>query len=296
MNNIEIRKLDGTLLLVFLGLIKHGKAVAVAADLGMTSSAISHALNRLREIFRDPLFLRKPHGLMPTAYALELEPRIREVYEILDKSLSGPDDFDPATSDAVLRIAAFDLELSIVIPELTRKIHSVAPNIRIIAVADGRQSALNRLREGTADLAIGFYADLPADLSAKLLYREDFAVTAQEDVFCGNSPDLETFAAQDHVVVSPAGDLSGVVDEELAKHGRSRHVVLSVPLFFPALAAVQGTRFVTTLPSRFAEKYAPLFGLETYQPPLEVRNFSVSAVWHRRNDRNTLLQWLIEKL
>ena len=73
----ELRRLDLTLLLVFLGLLKHRKGTLVAAELGLTQSAISQALRRLRDIFGDELFLRRPHGMEPTALALALEGPVR---------------------------------------------------------------------------------------------------------------------------------------------------------------------------------------------------------------------------
>ena len=68
----ELRRLDLTLLLVFLGLLRHRKATDVAAELGLTQSGVSQALKRLRDIFGDPLFLRRPHGMDPTATALAI--------------------------------------------------------------------------------------------------------------------------------------------------------------------------------------------------------------------------------
>lgn len=101
----KLRKIDLTLLLVFLGLMRHRKAALVAGEPGLTPSSISHSLRRLREIFEDPLFLRRAHGLEPTAVADALEPKIRQIVETLDQTLAAPDGFEPEKSGRVIRIA-----------------------------------------------------------------------------------------------------------------------------------------------------------------------------------------------
>ena len=94
-NQIDLRLVDTTILLVFLGAMRHRKATLVAEEMGLTQPAVSHALKRLRNLYNDPLFLRRAHGLEPTALALELEPKIREIVRKISETLAGPDAFDP---------------------------------------------------------------------------------------------------------------------------------------------------------------------------------------------------------
>ncbi len=107
---------------------------------------------------------------------------------------------------------------------------------------------------------------------------------------------LAEFVAADHVVVSPAGDLGGLVDAALAPLGLRRRVIAAVPQFFPALATVAATGCVATLPRRLAEVYAPSFGLVAHPPPLPLRAFTVSAVRHVRDAKNPLHDWLTAAL
>jgi DNA-binding transcriptional LysR family regulator len=98
------------------------------------------------------------------------------------------------------------------------------------------------------------------------------------------------------VLISPAGDLRGVVDDRLAAMGRSRRVVLGLPAFLPALAAVAEQGALLTLPARLAGRFAPGFGLVTAVPPLEIRSFAVSVFWHRRNAADPRVAWLAGQL
>ena len=101
----QLRRLDLTLLLVFLGLMRHRKALDVAGELGLTQSAISQALKRLRDIFEDDLFLRRPHGMEPTAVALSLETPVAQAVEALRGALGAARSFDPATASGIVRVS-----------------------------------------------------------------------------------------------------------------------------------------------------------------------------------------------
>lgn len=125
-NEIELRRLDLTVLLVFLGLIRHRKATDVAAELGLTQSAISHSLKRLREIFGDELFLRRPHGLEPTSVALALETPVATAVETLRRAVAGAPKFEPSMAEGIIRLAAFDAELVTVVPDLIQDVGSSA--------------------------------------------------------------------------------------------------------------------------------------------------------------------------
>ncbi len=296
-DQMRLRRLDLTVLLVFAGLMRHRKATAVAAEMGLTQSTISHALRRLRDVFGDPLFLRRPHGLEPTAVALALEGPVRQAIETLGAALGGPPAFDPATHAGIVRLAGFDSELATLLPGLIRHAAGTAPGMRISARALGRQAALDALAGGEVDLALGYFWDLPGDFLAAPLFTEDFLVAGRPEVLGPpGALTLDAYAAAAHVVVSPAGDLAGTVDTALAALGRTRRVIAAVPLFFPAFAAAAETGCLVTLPRRLAAAYAPAFGLETREPPLALRRFPVAAVRHRRDERNPLHLWLVESL
>ena len=108
--------------------------------------------------------------------------------------------------------------------------------------------------------------------------------------------DLDAYCRAGHVLVSPGGDLRGIVDEQLEELGRQRRVVLGLPAFLPAFAAVCRSGAIVTLPARLAKTFAPRFGLAVAEPPLEVRRFPVSVYWHRRNQRSPQIRWLAEQL
>lgn len=293
----ELRRLDLTLLLVFLGLMRHRKALVVAAEMGLTQSAISQALKRLRDVFGDPLFLRRPHGMEPTATALALEAPVAAAVDALRGALGTARAFDPATATGAVRVAALDAEQAVLVPALAARLRDRAPGLTLSVLPLGRGAAMEALAEGRADLALGFVWDVPDAMSRAALYEESFLVAGLPAVLPGAPRiDLDAYCAADHVLISPAGDLRGVVDDQLAAMGRRRRVILGLPAFLPALAAVAATGALVTLPARVARALAPGFGLVTADPPIPVRPFPVSVFWHRRNDTDPRTIWVRQVL
>jgi DNA-binding transcriptional LysR family regulator len=296
-DEIALRRLDLTVLLVFLGLMRHRKAVDVAAHMGLTQSAISHSIKRLRDIFDDPLFLRRPAGMEPTAVAIALEPKIRRAVETLSEALTTETQFDPTAEAGVIQIGAYDNEMATLVPGLLQRARAAAPGLRFAIRSLGRQAALAALEAGELDLALGFIWDLPDRFQADPIHEEGYAVVMRADhPLTGANWGLEAFCAADHLVVSPAGDLTGVVDQALERIGRARRVAASVPLFFPALATVASSDMIATLPGRLVAAHAARFGLVIRQPPLTIRPFTVAAIRHQRNAKSAKHDWLLAML
>ncbi|MEM8838495.1 MAG: LysR substrate-binding domain-containing protein [Pseudomonadota bacterium] len=289
----KLRRLDLTLLLVFLGLLRHRKAVEVAADLGLTQSAISQALKRLREVFEDDLFLRRPHGMEPTATALALEAPVSEAVDALRGALGVARTFNPEIAKGLVRIAALHAEQVALIPPFFLKIRQAAPGLTLSVIPSGRREAIDALNEGRSDLALGFFRDLPAVISAERVYEDSYRVAMRPEVLPATGRiDLDSYCKADHILASPKGDMRGIVDDRLQAVGRDRRVVLSLPAFLPALAAVAASNALLTLPARVALTFADDFGLVTSEPPLDLPGFPVSVLWHRRNDADPRTQWI----
>lgn len=296
-DDTNIRLLDGALIQVFLGLMRHRKSTVVAETMGLTQPAISHALKRLRGIYGDPLFIRRPHGFEPTHMAQELEPQLRRVVDILGRGLQVQEPFDPAESDRTIRIAAYDYELATVLPPLIARTARQSRNLQIMTRPARGDSALAALSEGEVDLVLSYY-EAPKDrFVVTPLYEDSYKLVARK----GHPIERDgltaaSYAAARHLLVSPDGQLRGHVDDVLQGLGLSRTAGAAVPLFFPALAILHDSDLVATLPARVADRYAETFGLIALPLPFPTRTFPVSAVRHRRDENNPLHDWLIGTL
>lgn len=296
MSETKLRRLDLTLLLVLDGALRHRKLGPVARQLGLSQPAVSHALARLREIFDDPLFLRRPGGVEPTARALGLAPGIASMLALARAALARPAPFDPARSERVFRLTGLDYEASRFGPPLLARFAAAGPGLRLSVRPHARDAALRALAEGEVDLAIGFFPRRPPEILAQRLYEETYlvAAAAAHPALAGREAlDLDTYCALDHVLVSLDGGLEGTVDAALARLGRRRRVVAAMPLFLPVLEAVAEGAALVTMPRRVVLRYAQRFGLRALAPPLAVRPFTLSAAWHRRQEGDPALRWLL---
>lgn len=288
MAKIDIRKLDFALLAVFAELMRVRKTTAVAERLGLTQSTISHALARLRDVFDDPLFLRRPDGLEPTARAVELEPAVRRLLDLAEEAIAPARPFDPAAAEGVVRIAASDYACTLVGPRLIAALRETAPGLTVSLRFAVRDRALDALAGGDADLALGVFWRAQAGIAVEPLVLESYAVVARggHPALAGGWIAREAYVAAPHALVSYDGEARGIVDETLAAHGERRRVVAALPFYLPALEVVRDSDALLTLPRRLAEAYAPVLGLAIAPPPIAIRPFTLSLAWHARNEKS----------
>ncbi len=288
-DDTQLRRLDVTLLLVFEEAMASGKLSAAARRLGLTQSAISHAVRRLRDVFDDQLFIRTPHGVQPTPRALALRAPIGEALRLIGGAVR-PASFDPARDERVFRVAASDYETALFAPLL---LDTAAPAPRFIFRTLIRREAIDALQAGDIDLLLGFTWDRARACDSVTLFHEDYVVVARRGhPALGAALDLARYAAFGHILVSPGASLSGIVDKALAGTGETRRVVMAVPYFLAALATVAQTDLIATLPRRLAERHAKSFGLGTVPSPIPIRTFPVQMAWSRRMSVDPSLLWL----
>src|SRR4051812_42919004 len=130
-DQLKLRRLDFAMLVIFRDLVRLQKTTTVAVQLGLSQSAISHALARLREVFADPLFLRRPTGLEPTQRALDLLPKVEAILRLTQDALDVPAQFDPTTSTRSFRLAGNDLVGAVITPSLVGLLRREAPGCRV---------------------------------------------------------------------------------------------------------------------------------------------------------------------
>ena len=299
-NQIDLRLVDTTILLVFLATMRHRKATAVAHEMGLTQPAVSHALKRLRNLYDDPLFLRRAHGLEPTALAHELEPKVRRIVRLISETLEGSEEFDPKTVVTNLRIGAFDYELTGIIPQLVTKLRKTSPNISVHAFPLQNHQALEALAQGHIDLSIGYF-DFPVrsenSYVAEELYSERYVLACRKGhPLFSEELTLGQLAMANHLLISPYGPIRNMVDHALHLHGYKRNIQTIVPSLFAALAIVESSDLVVTLPERVAQSNSLRFDIAHMPVPIEGGAFKIHAVRHARDADSPLHHWLQKRL
>ncbi len=295
--NTHIRKLDMTLLLIFQALMRHRKLTEAAKQLGLTQSAVSHNLRRLREVFGDELFLRRPAGVEPTARALELEPQVRALLDLARQAVRGKA-FVAAEARGILRVAAPDYHSTLLAAPLIERVQRQAPNVQLSFRPLVRRQAIEALEAGEVDIALGFFPGTGERFRRRVLFEDGYAVVARCDhpLLRKKTLALKDYLDAQHIVVSLDGAVSGIVDRVLARAGHSRKLVAAVPFFVTALAAASTSDLIATVPQRLARAFAPVFGLRWWEPPVRIRPYQVSMLWHRRNDTSALHGWVMDEI
>jgi DNA-binding transcriptional LysR family regulator len=291
----KIRRLDGSLLLVFVELVRHRRTTVVAERLGLTQSAVSHALARLRDLFSDPLFVRRATGLSPTQHALELAPKLEEILRLTRDSLGLAERFDPRTSERHFRLGAPDYLCSLISPALLGRFEQAAPRARFsFRLALGNE-ALAALERDDIDVALGRFREPLPQYRVQRLFEEQYCVVARKGhPRVRRALDLTTYAGLGHVLTSVAGDFTGFNDPALRRLRIDRRVVASVPRFLIALAVVAESDAIATVPRQLALRHARGMKLQVLPPPFELEPFDVVAVSRQRTD--PAVDWLTEQL
>lgn len=281
--------------LVALDVLLRRRSVSAAArELGVTQSAMSHTLARLRARFDDPLLVRAGRGLVPTVRAEGMAPRLREAIEALSAAVAAPR-FEPAEARRSFRLAMPDYGELVLLPALLPRL-AAAPGVDLVVVR--APDAFEALAGGAVDLVIQPRRpeDDRAGLRTRVLFRDGFVCVVRPGHPLAEVPDLDHFVAARHLLVAPRGSFGGIVDDALAARGLRRRTVVAAPSFVAAPYLVARSDLVLTLAERVARLVAPGLGLRVLPHPLELPLFSTSMIWHDRADGDPGHGWLREQL
>jgi DNA-binding transcriptional LysR family regulator len=299
----RLSRIDLNLLVAFDALAREQNVTRAAERVGVTQSAMSHALRRLRQLLDDPLLVRGKSGMVLTARAEALVLPLRSGLVSVDRALVRAERFDPRTARRKFRLATPDLFDLLAIPLLLEAIREQAPGVDLVVTPlDARLS--DALETGEIDLCVvprvdDFPGGAPeldgSGLVRRVLFRDDFSCfcradhpTASEKRPRRGKPaamdplSLEAYAALSHVLVSPRGEGPGLVDELLAQQGLSRRVALRIPHFFSALSIVEKSDLILTAPTALRLLLPPRSKVVALPAPLRLPGHAIALLWHER--------------
>lgn len=302
MHKINLLQLDLNLLLVLRALLKERNVTNAAQRIGLSQSATSHALGRLREVFNDPLFVRSPKGMVPTPRALELLEPLEKILLNVEQ-LFQPPVFEPKTAQGTIHLAASDYATVVILPKVLKLICDNAPYLNL-ECHHWHSDTLDSLRNGAINLGLGVLnLTATSEFRYQKLFVEDFVSVvrtdhpiAQEDVT------IESFVAWSHALItitnSPVNAIphspTSHVDTVLSSLGVKRRVMLKLPHFLAAPMIVSHSDLILTLPRRIAMLYANYTNLTVFEPPIELGKYDYTLVWHERHHYDQRHIWLRE--
>lgn len=296
MHEMNFRRFDLNLLVVFDAVAQTGSVTAAAARLTLSQPAISHALNRLRDMVGDPLFVRSRSALVPTPRAEAMIEPVRSIVEAA-RSVVSQGAFDAATSERAFRVGGSDFTMQMIVPQLVRLLRARAPQSTLDLVPVGPQS-LTSLESGELDCS--FWGATPPDAPylSRTLFRERFIglVGAQHplaDKARHGRLTIDDYLAYPHAMARFRNPGQSAIDTALARLGRSRTIGYASPNFASNADALLGTDLVMSVPSRLAAVLADR-KLVPFALPIKVPSFPYSLIWHRRTDADPGCVWLRE--
>lgn len=291
---MNVAGFDLNLLKAFDALYAERHVTRAGQRIGLSQSAMSGALTRLREVFNDELFVRSPAGMQPTPRADDLAGPISAALRLM-RGVLQDDGFDPGTADHIVTIAMTDYAAFVLLPPLLARLADDAPRLDVrVRGIFGKDEVIDLLDSGEASLAISVPVDAPARILERPLFQEGFACISRpgHPAFVDGAG-MEAFAAASHLLVSPEGDRTGLVDSKLAALGLERRVVLNLPQFLVAPFVVADTNIIATLAERVARRFAAAdIGIAVHKPPIALSDWPLVMMWHRRVDDHPATVWL----
>jgi len=292
MNENNLARADLNLLLLFEVVLQERHVGRAAKQLSLTSSAVSHGLNRLRQLLNDPLFLKAPKGVVPTERALTLAEPIADILARARRVVATAKPFDPRSSARRFTIGMPDSMAAIFLSPLLAEIRRVAPRIDVNVRQLLHEQAVAELDARTVDIAIVLTREIPKRFVDHVLLEGEFMIATRAKHPFVRDSSLDRFCELPHVVISPTGDAHTFIDDTLAGMGRSRRVAATVPNFMLACALVAETDMITTLSKAFLARHGKRFGVVGTKSPIPMRPFQARAVVPKAAMMDAGLEWL----
>lgn len=289
---MNISGIDLNLMGVFEAMMAEKHVSRAAQKVGLSQPAMSAALSRLRALYKDPLFVRSPKGMMPTHKAKQLEEPISKALDLLRGSLAAEPEFDPKTCDKTFRIAMSDWLCLLLLPKISAFLRKEAPlsnlSIRNMASQEMHQALMN----GELDLGISGQPNTGSGKYRQVLYREHYeCIVWSGHSAIKNKLTLKDYVHFPHVLFSPQGSGAGAVDKVLAKKGLKRRVGMRVIYSLVIPAIIQHTDLIATVPAPLARFFAPYLNVKVFSPPIPLPEHDMTQYWGKESHTDPAHRW-----
>jgi len=290
---MRLKDIDLNLLVMFQQLFKDHRVSTAAASLGLSQPAVSSALNRLRRMLGDELFVRTARGMLPTPFAKELEKQTADALRTIQNALNKQGAFRPLTSTRTFTISLADIGEVSFLPRLMETLARTAPHVTIASVRHAASNLPEDMATGKVDLAVGSLPGLKTNFFQRRLFRQRYVCMFRKGHVL-DKPRITPaeFSAAEHVIVAAAGTGHTRMNEILDRSGARRAVHLRVPHFVAVADILHTTNLVATVPEKFAQRGAAFFGLRYVTHPIKLPAIQINLYWHARFHRDPTNQWL----
>lgn len=295
---MNFRQLDLNLLRVLSAIHRTGSVTAAGKALALSQPATSNALARLRDHFKDDLFVRSPGGLQPTRLCERLAPGVQAQLQTLEALVSVRDDFDPARSEMRWRLSLSDLGEMMFLPPLAAALRQHAPQAHVTNVSVAAEDVPAALESRDIDFAIGILQPRHRGVRADLLFREHYVALTSSRWRPASGPAGRTLSARQLaeaslVVASPTATFHGSVEKMLVRMKLSERIVLRARHFGALPELALNTDLLTIVPQMYAANLGQRHDLRVWElPRAAAPSYEVRMVWHASTAQDPAHQWI----
>ncbi|MFT8246671.1 LysR family transcriptional regulator [Roseomonas sp. BN140053] len=293
---MNLRSIDLNLLVVLDALLAERSVRRAGERIGLSQSATSHALERLRKLLSDDLLVRAASGMEPTPRALALAAPLRVALQGIETALA-PHRFDPAEARDTFVLAVETYETIVLLPGLVDEMRREAPHATLTVRSGSTEEILAGLDGGRVDVAIGVLKGLPDRFMTCGLLADGHACAMRQDHPLAQAPlTLEQYLAAPHLRVSMTGDGANAVDAALAARGLRRKVTMQLPHGLAAVVALSRSDLVASVTRGAALGFAAVAPLAVLDLPFDVPRTEFRLAWNRRFNDSPAHVWLRRRL
>jgi len=291
---MDITKVDLNLLVVFDMLLRKQSVSRAAEALNISQPATSSALNRLRTMFADPLFIRATRGMQPTPRAQQLAEPLQHVLDRIKNDMLQQSSFDPASAKRRFVFNMVDVGELVFLPRLLKHLRAAAPDSDIITVSTPPDQLEAALQAGDVDLVVGYFPNFQsASVYQQRLFSHTFVCVMRKDhPVVGEHITRKQFLDAHHAVVHPEGKSHELFERALAERGLQRRVVLRLPHYLAIPMIVAESDLIATVPYAVGQSFARMANIRLSRPPFDVPAPDVKQFWHARFHNDPASRWL----
>jgi DNA-binding transcriptional LysR family regulator len=284
--------LDLNLLVALDALLQEKSVTAAARRLGLSTSAMSRTLSRLRVRLGDPILVPAGRGMVATQHALAIAADVHSLRAAVQTVLSPASTVDIRDVRRHFTIRANEAFVLIFAADLSAAVADAAPGIKL-RFAPRSDKDVQSLRDAAVDLDIGVLPSESGELRCQTLFEDRYVGLAKtgHPIFDAKQITVGSYAAWGHVVFSPQADFAGPVDRALAELGVYRDVRLIVPSFPAVIAVAAASDLIGAIPKSY-HKSAATSQIRTFELPVAVPSFDIVQAWHPRMDADPVHRWL----
>ena len=293
---MHISRIDLNLFVVLDTIYREGNITRASQALKLSQPALSHALGRLRELLKDPLFVRQGSAMAPTPLVRNLIGPVRQALQTLELNVRQSQRFDPGQTHRAFHLGLRDVFEATILPALVRTVQDQAPGIELTSVRTDRRTLEADLAAGALDLALDIPLPTGDSIRQTRVFRDRLIVMGRaEHPVLRDELTLAGYLSQTHILVSSRRQGRGLEDFELNREGYRRRIGLRCQHYFAACRVVSQTDWLLTMPEQYARIANAQFGNRMVPFPLPTQPLDVHLYWHANVDHDPANQWLREQ-